>query len=189
MYPGARSRYQGVDFLARYMGYSRASQRPGATKFSPPTTSLAINKFFDYDSKGEDPVATAKEIIRAFADAQLFFDISEEYLAFFLRNEKGERKFNKLVATTHLVGARVLRVAINSGVVSEDEAHAAAASVKVPYPDNQQSSTIWDYQARHVIGLRNALDLDPADLAGSGWVEFFDKMTSCVLPDPEENVQ
>ena len=189
IYPGARSRYQGVDFLARYMGYSRASQRLGATKFSPPTTSAAINNFFDYDSQAEDPVATANEIIRAFDDAQLFFDISEEHLAFFLRNEKGERKFNKLVATTHLVGARLLRVAINSGVVSEDNARAAAESVKARYPDNQQSSTIWDCQARHLIGLRNALDLDPADLDGSGWLEFFEKMASCVLPDPHEHVE
>ena len=189
IYPGARSRYQGVDFLARYMGYSRASQRPGATKFSPPTTSVAINNFFDHGSPTENPVATAKEIIRAFDDAQLFFDISEEHLAFFLRNEKGERKFNKLVATTHLVGARLLRVAIDSGIVSEDEAHAAVEAVTVPYPENQQSSTIWDYQARHVIGLRNALDLDPADLSGSGWQKFFEKMVSCVLLEPDEKLQ
>ena len=189
VYPGARRRYQGVDFIARYMGYSRASQRAGATRFSPPTTSAAINNFFDYDSQAEDPGATAKEIIRAFDDAQLFFDISEEHLAFFLRDEKGKRKFNKLVATTHLVGARLLRVAINSGVVSEDEARAAAASVNVPYPENQQRSTIWDYQARHVLGLRDALDLDPADLDGSGWLEFFEKMVSCILPDSDRNVE
>lgn len=187
VYPGARSRYQGVDFLARYMGYSRASQRPGALRFAPPTTSTAINNFFDYDSQAEDAVATAREIIRAFDDAQSFFDISDERLAFFLRNEKGERKFNKLVATTHLVGARLLRAAMDSGIVSEDTARAAAESVKVPYPDNQQSSTIWDYQARHVVGLRDALDLDPSDLDGSDWVEFFEKMTSCILPNADDS--
>ena len=189
VYPGSRSRYQGVDFIARYMGYSRASQRSDATKFSPPTTSAVINNFFDHDSESEDPVETAKEIIRVFDDAQLFFDISEERLAFFLRNEKGERKFNKLVATTHLVGARLLRAAIDSGVVSGDRAREAAASVKVPYPENQQRSTIWDYQARHVIGLRDALDLDPADLHGSGWPEFVEKMVSCVLPHPDPDVE
>jgi len=188
VFPGARRRYQGVDFLARYMGYSRASQRPSATKFSPPTTSAAINNFFDYGSRMEDPVATAKEVIRVFDDAQLFFDISEERLAFFFRNEKGERKFNKLIATTHLVGARLLRAAINSGV-SEDKAHAAAVSVKTPYPENQQSSTIWDYQARHVIGLRDALELDAEDLDGSTWVPFLEKMVSCVLPDLDQKAE
>ena len=189
IYPGARSRYQGVDFLARYMGYSRATVKPGATVFSPPTTSAAINNFFDYGSRAEHPVATAKEIIRVFDDAQLFYDISDERLAFFLRNDKGERKFNKLVATTHLVGARLLRVAIDSGLVSEDEAISAAEDVQIPYPDNQQSSTIWDHQARHVIGLREALDIDPANLDDSSWVDFFDRMAVCVLPEPDDNLE
>jgi hypothetical protein len=186
IYPGSKKRYQGVDFLARYLGYSRAAQRPGADQFRVPSTSAAINNFFDHQSGRESPEAVAKELVSVVDGAERFFDLDAERLAFFVRNDKGQRQFNKLVATTHMVGARFLGALVDAGAVTEPDARAAAAIVASPPPDKQQRATIWDYQARILLGLRDELRINVAGVLGADWQAFFEKMEYCRLPDEEQ---
>ena len=182
-YPQGKNRYQAVDFLARYLGYSRAAQKEDSNSgaFSPPSTSGAINNFFDYQSDAESPEGVAEEIVSVFDAAEDFLTISDDRLAFFLRNPSGKESFNKLIATSSMVAARFLLAAIDAGLSSEDEARQACEAVVVPYPDNQQRATIWDYQAQVLLGLKEHLGIDPKDL-GPEWERFFQKMAFCRLP-------
>jgi hypothetical protein len=187
IYPGSKKRYQGVDFLARYLGYSRAVQRPGADQFRVPSTSAAINNFFDHQSGRETPEAVASELVSVMDRAERLFDLDAERLAFFVRNDKGQRQFNKLVATTHMVGARFLGALMDAGAVAETDARAAATKVALPPPEKQQRATIWDYQARILLGLRDELAIDVGAVLGVEWEEFFEKMDYCLLPSEGES--
>jgi len=176
-------RYAAVAFLGRYLGYSRAAPRDRGQSFSPASTSSTINRYFDNASPVEDPVSVAREIMQAFGGAIRFFDIDDERLAFFRRNEKGKRKFNSLIATTHMIGARFLLDAMEAGLATEGDAINAARHLTVPYPDNQQTSTIWDYQARFMMGLRDALGVAPNAMPLEDWASFFQKMAFVRIPD------
>jgi Protein of unknown function DUF262/Methylase-associated X1 len=183
IYPGARKRYQGVDFLARYLGYSRAVQRPGADQFRVPSTSAAINNFFDYQSPHENSKAVARELAAVMDDAEAFFDLDADRLAFFLRNSQGKRQFNKLLATTNMVAARFLRALIDAGEITDDKAKEVADSVATAPPEKQQRATIWDYQARILVNLRDKLGVDVGHAIGAEWKSFFEKMEYCLLPE------
>lgn len=184
-YPGANRRYQGVDFLARYLGYSRAAQADLSKQFGAPSTSRAINNYFDRCSDTEDAKAVAKEIIEVFNATPKYFDAGDDRLAFFTRGPDGRRKFSKLAATTHMVGTRLLLHLKAKGVIDDAKAQAASAMVDIEVPAKQQSATIWDYQARVMLGLRDALGEETVAEAGDGWPAFLQKMEFCRLP-PEE---
>ena len=186
IYPGSTRRYQGVDFLARYLGYSRAVRRPSADHFSIPSTSAAINNFFDHRSAKERPEEIAKELVSVLDGAERFFDLDGERLAFFVRNERGQRQFNKLVGTTHMVAARFLGGLIEAGQVTEAAARSAAAVIATRPPKKQQRATIWDYQARILLGLQAELKVDVGETLGDEWQRFFEKMEYCLLPREDE---
>jgi hypothetical protein len=184
-YPGANRRYQGVDFLARYLGYSRAAQADPSKPFRVPSTSRGIDNYFDYSSRLEDPRAVGAEIIRVFAACPEFFDVSDDFLAFFTRASNEKRKFSKLAATTHMVATRFLLQAIATGAIDEATARAASASIAFPVPAKQQSVTIWDYQARVMLALRDSLGHDVVSKVGGSWPRFFQQMEFCKLPVEE----
>jgi hypothetical protein len=184
-YPGAHRRYQGVDFLARYLGYSRAAQSDPGKVFGTPSTSRAIDNYFDYRSHQEDATVVASEIVQVFNETPRFFDRDDDRLAFFVRASNGKRKFSKLAATTHMVATRMLLKLLALGVITEAAAYAACASLTLPVPEKQQSATIWDYQARVIIGLRDALGERALAQAGDEWAEFFRKMEYCILPSDD----
>jgi hypothetical protein len=182
-YPGASRRYQGVDFLARYLGYSRAVKAEPGKPFTRPSTSAAINAYFDHASPKENPREVGVEFIRVFEAAKRFFDsIPDDQLAFYSRTEDGKRKFSKLAATTYMVAARFLLYLIDTAVITEAEARAGARRAYLPVPDKQQSATIWDFQARVLSALREAVGLKPSDRVDDGWAEFFRNMEFCLLP-------
>ena len=180
------ARFAGVAFLSRYLGYSRAAQKDANEPFRLPSTAGAIDRYFDYASLDEDPAEVARELIRVFACAEQFFDLDDDRLPFHRRDDKGRMKFNALVATTNLVASRFLLAALDAGLVTQEQASNACRTVQVDYPLNQQKPTIWDYQARLVIGLQDALQIDPAALPGAQWRSFFRKMAFVRLPDHEE---
>lgn len=180
------ARYAAIDFLCRYLAYSRAAQKDEIRPFKPPSTSSAIDLYFDYVSDGEDSVQVAKEIMDAFDAADRFFDIDDERLPYHRRGESGDRKFNRLIATSHLVAGRFLHDLIEAGRIAPEDAVKAARDVVVAYPDNQQRSTIWDHQARLLLGLRQALGLTDSELPSRGWIKFFQKMEFARLPDSDE---
>ena len=184
-YAGASRRYQGVDFLARYLGYSRAAQADPSKSFTHPSTSTAIDNYLDHATEIDSPATVAEEIVEVFDAAERFFDVSDDRLAFYSRGVDGKRKFSKLAATTHMVAARFLLYLIKKGLVSEGEAVNAARAVDIRVPDKQQSATIWDFQARVLIGLRDHFDPGIAEAAGDSWPRFFEKMESCIL-SPED---
>ena len=181
-YPGASRRYQGVDFLARYLGYSRAAQADEAKPFGAPSTSKAIDNYFDHRSAEEDPTEVGLELVRVFGRTPDFFDVDDDRLAFFTRGLDGKRKFSKLAATTHMVATRFLLEAIERGVIGEAEAKAACAGIEVRVPEKQQSATIWDYQARVMLTLRDSLGGDIESRVGDSWPRLFKLMESCRLP-------
>lgn len=182
IYPGANKRYQGVDFIARYLGYSRAAQADETKPFTPPSTSTAINLYFDYASGSESASAVSREIIDVLAAAELFFDLPGDRLAFFSRGSDGKRKFSKLAATTYMVAARILGDAIESEVTTVARAHEIADEAYQHVPDKQQSATIWDFQARVVLRIRDLLGADAVGSLHERWGRFFEKMEACILP-------
>lgn len=182
-YPGANRRYQGVDFLARYLGYSRAEQADPSKPFGAPSTSRAIDNYFDRRSKTEDPKAVAEEILEVFNETPRYFDDpSGDRLAFFTRGSDKKRKFSKLAATTHMVATRLLLDLMRRGLIDQAKAEAASGMVDIEVPAKQQSATIWDYQARVMLRLREALGEETVAKAGDGWSAFFKKMEFCKLP-------
>jgi hypothetical protein len=178
-------RYAVVAFLCRYLGYSRAAAKPGA-EFKPVSTSAAINRYFDYVSRQEDAVGVAKEIMSAFTAAERYFDIDDERLAFFMRNPKGNRKFNALVATANMIGGQYLHECVEANLISDVDARRIASEAKVHYPRNQQTRTIWDYQARLLLGLRVAVGGGVPQARSVHWTEFFKRMTYARMPDAEQ---
>ena len=182
IYPGASKRYQGVDFIARYLGYSRAAQADETKAFTPPSTSTAINLYFDYVSDNESATAVSREIVDVLAAAELFFDLSDDRLAFFSRGSDGKRKFSKLAATTYMVAAGILLDAVEAGITTTEGAHAVADGAYQYVPDKQQSATIWDFQARVVLRVRDLLGEGATGSLGARWGRFFEKMEACILP-------
>jgi hypothetical protein len=185
-YPGAVRRYQGVDFLARYLGYSRIVTLRGTGPLATPSTSKAIDNYFDSlsdRSRREDPRAVALEIVDVFTRAAEFFgnDLNEG-APFHVRGGNGKRAFSKLAATTHMIGTRFLLALINQAAISHEEALSAGNKIAVPIPDKQQSATIWDYQARLLLALRDNLGVGAEEKAGAEWVEFFHRMEHYKLP-------
>ena len=181
----SRKRYAVVGFIERYLGYSRATQRDPTEQFGLASTSVAINRYFDYASASEKPEDVAREVIGAFRTAEQFFNIDDERLAFYVRDENGKRRFNALVATSSMIAGRFLMDVVAAELATQAEAAAAAKDVTVPEPDKQQRATIWDYQARLLLGLRDKLSIDAARLAGDHWRIFFQKMQMARLPDEE----
>ena len=182
-YQGSNRRYQGVDFLARYLGYSRASQQDTTKVFGTPSTSRAINNYFDFNSLDEDPQAVAAELIRVFEAAPRYFDVDEDHLAYFSRGADGKRKFSKLAATTHMVATKLLLELQDRGLMDNETAVAASRNVAhLEVPVKQQSATIWDYQARVILGLRNVLGDEVLEGLGERWGRFFRNMEFCRLP-------
>ena len=182
-YPGAKLRYQGMDFLARYLGYSRAAQSDPSKRFAHPSTSTAINNYFDHASRADDPTAVAREILEVFDAAERYFDRDDDSrLAFFTRGPSGKRKFSKLAATSHMVAARFLLALTKGGWISQAEAEAATSAQDIAVPEKQQSATIWDYQAQVLLDLRDSLAVDVEAKLGPDWGLFFEKMEFCRLP-------
>ena len=181
------NRYAALGFICRYLAYSRAATRAGADGFRPPSTSRAIDLYLDDAARQEEPSDVAQEIVRVFREAGEFFDIDDERSAFYFRDDKGVRRFNKLIATTSMVATRLILAAIDAGAITKEAAQDAARELNAPYPRNQQSSTIWDYQARVVLGLRELLDIEAEMLPGTGWEAFFTKMEMVRLPEEGAN--
>lgn len=176
-------RYVVLDFLCRYMGYSRAAQRDSEQPFRAISTSAAINRYFDYGSRRENVPSVAKEIIRAFRTAEWLFDIDDDRLPFHRRNEQ-DRKFAALHATTNLIASRLANDLMDAGTIDRDQAARAAALIQMPYLDKQQTSTIWDYQAKYLDHFRSHLGLEAGELPGS-WHGFFAKMRGVILESEE----
>lgn len=177
-------RYAAVAFICRYLGYSRVAQRPDVDRPGFGSTSTTINRYFDYYSKTENPREVAQEVIRTFRTAEIVFDVDDESSAFHRPNDQGQLKFNALVATTNLVATRMLLAAIDAGLLDERGAKNAVATLDVSYPVNQQTSTIWDYQARHLMRLRDTLAIDVEKL-GEQWERCFELMEYARIPESE----
>ena len=56
--------------------------------------------------------------------------------------------------------------------------------VNIRYAENQQSATIWDFQARLLIGLRDELRVQTESLPDH-WAVFFERMEYARLPETE----
>jgi hypothetical protein len=189
------NRFAVLSFLCRYLGYSRAVV-PEGSSFTAVTTAVAINRYFESGSELESPEETAREIMEVFAIAQEFFDVDpddeEAPMAFFRWKEKGKkgsRKFEALQAVTSMVCARVLRAALYEEATTREEIRQAVAVVveREAYPDGQQYTTIWDYQARMVLGITDELNLDVSTLA-QGWLgAFVERMTKARLPPSKKD--
>ena len=164
------NRFAALAFLSRYLGYSRAAAKEGEP-FRAITTREAINRYFDVQSERESGADTGKEIVRVFSLAQDLFDIDpddpEASMAFFVW-KKGKRQFEALQAVTSMVCAKVLDAAIDGNLLSLSDAKAGVREVVAgeEYPDKQQYKTIWDHQARMVLGLLSELSLDADALRG-----------------------
>jgi hypothetical protein len=172
-------RYVVLDFLCRYMGYSRAAQRVPGQDFRAISTSAAINRYFDYGSRRENASSVAKEIIQAFRTAEWLFDIDDDRLPFHRRTGH-DRKFAALHATTNLIASHLANDLLDTGTIDRERAERAAGLIQVPYLDKQQTSTIWDYQARYLEDFRRNLGIEARDLPGS-WPTFFEKMRGVVI--------
>jgi hypothetical protein len=172
-------RFAALDLLCRYLGYSRAPTTHD--RFSAASTSTIINRYFDFVSQHERPEDVSREIVTIFQRAQEYFDIEDAgdfiHMAFFRRNEAGERKFEALQAITSMVCARLLN-RVELGGVDHAVIDGAVRKVlqRVPYPDKQQYTTIWDHQASRFLALAEELGLNLSTFDGGAFKSFADRM-------------
>lgn len=172
---GTPPRFSAIDFLERYLAYSRVPRR----SFTPISTTKAIQLYYEGPKTlDESPVSLAAEIATVFGLAHQVFSACGAN-AFAVPSSQGKRpKFSKLRATTSLILARILFLA--KGVRTFDDATAIAAirhvESTVQYPDKQQTRSIWTYQARCAVELVRSLSLTAAELENARLQEFIAAM-------------
>jgi hypothetical protein len=176
-------RFGAVDFLCRYLGYSRAAVEQGR-QFAGKSTAIAANRYFDLMSLDDNPEAVVLEIIRVFEKAQQYFDLpdfgDDGHRAFYREN------FEALQATTSMVCARLLDRVEVLGVATKPQIEAAVLQTldDEPYPPkgSQQTKEIWNHQARRYLGLVERLGLDLVKFDGGLHKAFADRMGQVRLP-------
>ena len=182
-------RFATLDFLCRYLGYSRAAL--GKDKhLSASSTSATVNKYFDFASDYDHPEDVVPEIIRVFRKTSEFFDLDEDdppYLAFFRTDKNRRMKFHALQGITCMICTRLLDDAINEGLLSTKQvADAIAVTVsKESPPEGQTSTTIWDYQARFFLRLVKESNLDLSKLANTFHAAFAERMRQVISLDEQ----
>ncbi len=181
-------RYAALDFLSRYLGYSRAVV---GTKpyFRPTSTSTAIDRYFDQiETEAESPEDVAREIIEVFNGASHYFNLKKDgkdwHLAFYPHADKPKRPFEALQAITSMVCTRLLlRVdALGAADQTQIESAVRQSILAVEYPDKQQRSTIWDFQASRFLELASSMNLNLKEFDGGAFLEFGERMRQARLP-------
>lgn len=173
-------RYVALDFLCRYLGYSRAVHA-GGSSFTAITTAAAVNRYLDSDDcASQDPAALAREIVDAFERAEEWFDLDDQEHEPFHRwegEETRKRKFNGLVATTNMVVGSMLSEWVRSGIIDRSGAARAAreAFSQARYPSGQTSATIWDYQAQVALAAAREAGVAQERLSVR-WATFLGRM-------------
>lgn len=168
-------RFSAIDFLERYVAYSRIPRRA----FTPLSTTKAIQLFYEHpDTLSESPADIAEEICAVFGLAHQLFSACDAN-AFAIQSPQAKRaKFSKLRGTTSLVLARVIFLARKVRALDDSKAIAAIQHVEdaVPYPDKQQTRSIWTYQARCTAELVRSLELTPSELEQAHLFDFVASM-------------
>ena len=174
---GSPPRFSTLDFLERYLAYSRVTHRA----FTPVSTAKAVQSYFERpEASGERPGDVATEIRAVFLLAHELF-ASTGLNAFAIPSAQGRRfTFSKLRATTSLILARVILRARSLRSIEDQEASNAIAAVEaaVAYPDKQQTRSIWEYQARCVCELVRFLPLGRQECERAELGSFIDAMES-----------
>lgn len=177
---GNPPRFSTVDFLERYLAYSRVPR----DFFTPVSTTKVVQAYFeDPEFTVESPTEIATELRTVFMLAYNLYAAAGSN-AFAVPSGAGRRlKFSKLRATTSLVLARLVSLVRKSRSLDDDQAVAAIREVEalVPYPDKQQTRSIWGYQARCVTELIRSLSLTHEDLCKCGAQRFVSAMQALAL--------
>ena len=165
---GQPDRYATLDFLCRYLAYSRVPVAPSTGQFRAESTTRIIRTYFDTAASEEDPADLAKEIHSAFVTAtSMFHGTGTDPFAV----RAGSRvRFNRLRATTSLVLATIALRVRSMRPISDEELKAGVqrTSTQVAYPGKQQTQTIWRFQAASVCAFVDALGLSDNELAAYG---------------------
>lgn len=175
---GQPDRYATLDFLCRYLAYSRVPQSPRTGQFSAESTARIIRTYFDTVARDEDPRALAMEIKNAFVTAaSLFHTVGVDPFAV----KSGTRpRFNRLRATTSLVMAMIVNRAKEINKVEDIALQSAVAKAvaDIPYPEKQQTLTIWRFQAANVCSIVESLQLESSGLDRLGLTRLVETMRS-----------
>jgi hypothetical protein len=165
---GQPARYATLDFLCRYLAYSRVPPSPRTGQFVAESTARIVRCYFESPISQEDPHAVANEIKDAFFLAgDLFHAARVDPFAV----PSGPRlRFNRLRATTSLILAAMFMKVRAIKELPDDEAREClvAVNARVPYPDKQQTQTIWRFQAESVCECVSTLALTDAEVSNAG---------------------
>ena len=142
-------RYAAMDMIERYLGYSRS---PNPQKQS---TTNCIKNYYTNKSFEEDPKEVAKEVIECWNLAsELYADIED---GAFKAKSGNNIRFHKLKGTTSMIIAKLLSTAITGNKITKEKAVEIVETLysdgKCELPENQQTSSIWNYQAEVVCHL------------------------------------
>lgn len=161
---GQPKRYSTLDFLCRYLAYSRAPVAKKTGVFVADSTAKTVRMYFETLALKESPHEVAKEINEVFDFAiDIFHNSGADPFSI---STNGIRRFNRLRATTSLVLAKIaLVIKERCHVTDPDIAGAVKHTVeKIPYPNKQQTSAIWKFQADNVIEFLSYLSISSEHL-------------------------
>lgn len=177
---GQPARYATLDFLCRYLAYSRVPPSPRTGQFVAESTARIIRCYFDGIAGDESPAVLAREIRDAFYLAtDAFHAIGLDPFAI----RAGTRhRFNRLRATTSLVLASLI-VRLRAVKPMDDSVVLDAiriVSERVPYPNKQQTQSIWRFQADSVCELVATLSIGDGELTEPGIRCLVDAMKALI---------
>ena len=150
--PKDENRFKALDFIERYIGFSRCSKAPGE-KFKALSTKKIIRAFYENGSSKEDIEALGKELIAAQNMVQKIFHKVENC------GWTYNTKFHNLCATTAMVCANMACELIDNKLSTVADINkiliGIGKNIEVP---SQQTNTIWRFQRDWILGLVGGLD-------------------------------
>jgi hypothetical protein len=154
MNPKEENRFKALDFVERYIAYSRCPRPPGE-KFKALSTTKIIRAFYEFESDREDIESLGSELIDSLNLVEdLFHQVENCGWTF-------NGKFHALCATTAMVCSSIANELISNKKTTVGKMNTIlkglGKTIEVP---KQQTNTIWRYQAMWVLGFINKMNKD-----------------------------
>ena len=169
------SRYRYLQFIERYLGYSRAHPELGRSGFMRLTTARSIKAFYDWEDGSSAELAedVTYETKRVFDNCRELLPMGFTDLA--------TGRFHSLRATNSMILMRIVLPLIDGNLIAEAEASKLMIEVsnKVGLPENQNSTSIWRTHTDSVHLLWDKLSKECKECLDEHHSQYLDR----ILPE------